>query len=481
MKISLLRCIHLPGRLSKPSGGNQSFPEFQKQLFSGRSNQLQTGVLPACRVCHNHGRVPPHYHYILFYSGFDSHRSEIIDCISGVIFLPGTPCFLLLFLCRKLLPAEFRQESTADQPDWQGFAAVIFCETMIGNDERKENHMGNQEETGKIVICDSEADYGERLMEYLKGHLSFPCEMELYTSAEKWKSFREKSEGKTALLIVAEREYEEGAGRTEEGSVLVLNETGQYLGENVRSVSKYQSTDVILEIVKELAMGQEGTVPGMIRHGTGCRIIGCYTPISRCLQTTFSLAFGQLLARQHKVLYLNFENYPGLDRMLGRSFRGTVADLLYYNECARERLTAQLALLTENLNGLDYIPPMKSFTELRAVRKEQWLELFHSLEEITDYEYVILDLSESTDGLFSILRECEQIFTIVRDDEWSRAKVTAYEQLLQSGGCEDIAAKTRRCRFPIFRELPAALENLTHGEMEDKVRKIMEEEGYGGT
>ena len=165
--------------------------------------------------------------------------------------------------------------------------------------------------------------------------------------------------------------------------------------------------------------------------------------------------------------------------MLGRTFRGTVADLLYYNECARERLTAQMALLTENLNGLDYIPPMKSFTELKAVRKDQWLELFHSLEEITDYEYVILDLSESTDGLFSILRECEQIFTITRDDAWSKAKVAAYEQLLQSDGCEDIAARTRKCRFPIFRELPAVLDNLTHGEMADAVRKIMEEEGYG--
>ena len=341
--------------------------------------------------------------------------------------------------------------------------------------------MVNQEESGKIVICDSEAGYGERLMEYLKGHLPFSCNMELYTSVEKWKDFRKKSEKKTTLLIVAEKEYAEGAGQNEESCVLVLNETGQYLGENIRSVSKYQSTDVILEIVKEVVMGQEGAALGMIRHGIGCRILGCYTPISRCLQTTFSLAFGQLLARQHKVLYLNFENYPGLDRMLGRTFRGTVADLLYYNECAREKLTAQLALLTENLNGLDYIPQMKSFAELKAVRKEQWMELFQSLEKITDYEYVILDLSESTDGLFSILRECEQVFTIVRDDEWSKAKVASYEQLLRLGGCEDIAARTRKCYFPIFRELPAVLDNLTHGEMADAVRMIMEEEGYGGT
>ena len=123
---------------------------------------------------------------------------------------------------------------------------------------------------------------------------------------------------------------------------------------------------------------------------------------------------------------------------------------------------------------------MKSFTELKAVLEDQWIGLFHSLEEVTDYEYIILDLSESAEGLFRILRECDRIFTIVREDEWSGAKLAAYEQLLQMNGYEDIAARTRKCRFPIFRELPAAMENLTHGEMADHVRRIMEEEGYEG-
>ena len=55
--------------------------------------------------------------------------------------------------------------------------------------------MTDQKDPERVIICDSETCYGERLMEYLKGHLPFPCEMELYTSAEKrkkrerWKCF----------------------------------------------------------------------------------------------------------------------------------------------------------------------------------------------------------------------------------------------------------------------------------------------------
>ena len=335
--------------------------------------------------------------------------------------------------------------------------------------------MGETGNAGRIAICDSELCYGERLLEYLKIHLPFPCELELYTGAQR---LQERCSEGICLLVISEREFEKMPGEKRKEPVLILNESGKYLGEQENSISKYQSIDGIARMVRELVMRQSDVTPGMIRHGGKCRIIGCYTPLTRCLQTTFALMLGQLLARKHKVLYLNFENYSGLDRMLGRSFHGSVADLLYYNECAREKLTGQLALLVENLNGLDFLPPMKSFLELKAVQKDQWISLFHSIEEVTDYEYILLDLSESVEGLFPILRECGQIFTIVREDRFSQAKLASYEQFLKAEGCEDIAARTRRISFPVFRELPAAMENLTHGEMADLVRKMANEEGY---
>lgn len=328
-----------------------------------------------------------------------------------------------------------------------------------------------------IAICDSERSYAERLMEYLRQKLASNYEIEMYTSAEKMLDLCDPE--KIILAVVAEKEYGTDVEKAGFAQVLVLNETGNYLGSDVVNYSKYQSMETLIAVIRQMCVMEEQSTPGAIRHAGPMHIIGVYTPISRCLQTTFSMTMGQILARKGKVLYLNFENYSGLDIMLGRTFRGTVADLIFYNDVAREKLSGQLQSLAENLGSMDFIPPMKSFVELRSIRGSQWLELFQSIEQVTDYEYLILDLSEQTDSLFTILRECEQIFTIERDDAISTAKMTGYENLLRAGGCEDIATKTKRWKFPVFKELPANMENLTHGEMAECVRRLLLEAGYG--
>ena len=327
-----------------------------------------------------------------------------------------------------------------------------------------------------IAICDSERSYAERLVEYLRRQLPQNYEMEMYTSAERLLSLCNPE--RVALLIAAEKEFCREMREAGFSRILVLNETGAYPGKDITCCSKYQSIAEIVAVIRRMCSMGESSVPGAMRHTGPMHIIGVYTPISRCLQTTFSITMGQLLARRGKVLYLNFENYSGLDRMLGRTFHGTVADLLFFNEVAREKLAGQLQGMVENIGGLEFLPPMKSFIELRTIQGSQWLDLFRTIEQVTEYEYLILDLSEQTDGLFQILRECEQIFTIEREDSVSQAKMLGYEAILRESGWEDLAAKTKRWQFPVFRELPASMESLTHGEMADYVRKILLETGY---
>ena len=199
-------------------------------------------------------------------------------------------------------------------------------------------------------------------------------------------------------------------------------------------------------------------------------VIVIYTPIGRCLQTTFSLTLGQMLARKQKVLYLNFEIYSGFSRMLCKNFSSDISDLMYYFNCAREKLLYRLESMVETVNGLDFIPPTEIYQNLAGIRGEQWLDLFREIEKTGKYEYLILDLTDGIMDLWEVLRGCDYIYTIAREDGLSMAKIEQYERVLESVGYGDINVKTVKWKLPMFKQLPLKFEELTYGELSAFIR-----------
>ena len=325
-----------------------------------------------------------------------------------------------------------------------------------------------------IAVCDSDVLYAGRLVEYLRGEAAFPCDIRLYTGADRL--LEDPSSREASLLVIAQSQYGEAVAESGFERLLLLNEGGVLL-EEPENISKFQSMSNIVFCIREKCALEEEPVVSSLRHGRPMVRIGVYTPVTHCLQTTFTMTLGQILARDHRVLYMNFEAFSGLEKMLDREFRGSVSDLIYYNECAREKLAGQLELLTEDVGGLHFLPPMRSFIELRSIRRDQWSSLLRTIEKVTEYEYLLLDLTEHTDGLLDLLRACDRVYTIVRDDSPSRAKYFQYEDLLRQMDYEDIRMRTKHWRFPVFRELPTSREDLTRGELAVYIRRrLMQDE-----
>ena len=195
------------------------------------------------------------------------------------------------------------------------------------------------------------------------------------------------------------------------------------------------------------------------------QIIGIYTPVGRCLQTTFSLTLGQMLARQFKTLYLNFEIYSGFSKMLSREFNSDISDLMYYFNCAREKLVCRLESMVETIGGLDFIPPAQMIQNLNGIRGSQWLDMFHEIEKTSEYEYLILDLTDGIMDLWDVLRGCDHIYTITKGDGLAIAKIEQYEKILEDMNYGDITSKTTKWRLPVFKHLPASFEEMTYGEL----------------
>ena len=337
-----------------------------------------------------------------------------------------------------------------------------------------------------FAICDMEEAYALRMAEYMLEKIRLPYALHLFTKVEELERFMEQEE--IEILLIAESALEllrEEYVRQQVVQMFVLQEND--MRENdiqegrfpAAYISKFQSPEKIVAVLIEAAVGLSEWSRTRTQNETEVKLIGIYSPIKRCLQTSFALTMGQILAREHRVLYFNFESYSGFGQMLGREFLADVTDVMYYFRCDKEKLALHLPTITQNINGLDYIPPMQSQMELWETDGRQWLELCRKIAEIGQYEYIILDLDDGMIGLFDLFRECYKIYTITRDDSFAVAKLNQYEQILKFNELEEIADRTVKCRFPIFKEVPVNLELMTHGELAGYVKAIIREDLYG--
>lgn len=331
-----------------------------------------------------------------------------------------------------------------------------------------------------LALCDMEQEYASHFMDYLHRPAvmeNFPFEVRAYTNGESPGRIGRGEEA--AFLLISQSLYERGK-EWEDGRILVLAEDTSG-PPDVPWIGKYQPMEAVVRRIIELSV-QTGILPpasGPGRAGN-VRLIGIYSPVGRCLQTTFSFTLGQLLARNHKVLYLNFECFSGLGRMLRREFRTDLSDLIYFIHNRDGRFFYRLEGMAQKVCGMDFIPPVFSCMDLMQIEKEEWITLLDELESCGLYEYILLDLTESVQGLFDLLKRCNRIYTIVKEDGFAEAKQEHYEELLRCMELEEILSKTRKCRLPIFRTLSTDLENLTHGELAGLVGKLIEEDLLGG-
>ncbi len=326
----------------------------------------------------------------------------------------------------------------------------------------------------QLVICDSNEAYAHKLQDYWMREKCMPCRLEFYTD---WNKFKEYISGQSpGVCIVSEDLLQEPKEEAEllkyADKILLLCEEKEGIPKN--GVYRYQDAVTLAKQICQLSELGINRLDGA--KMTQTKLIGVYTPIGRCLQTSFTLVLGQMLAAKHKVLYLNFESFSGFSQMMQRNFNADMADLLYFLKNLSQDFSQQFTGMKQTINGLDYIPPAFSYIDISRVLPSEWEHFFEELEKMQEYEYILLDLTDYVQGLYQILRSCSHVYTITRNDGMALAKLSHYEDVLKELAYEDVLEKTKKCSFPIYRQLPMSVEELMYSELADYTRRILKED-----
>lgn len=295
-----------------------------------------------------------------------------------------------------------------------------------------------------LVICDEDVNYSARLAAFFNGKRELAFQVKICGDPVELQDVLADSE--ESILLLNEAFVLNELIKEWQGEMLVLSEkkrTGNYGGKH--SLFKYQSGNkILLQILEEC---EEQNMDGVwrVRKSSKGKVIGLFSPIRRLGQTTFALTKAKELSKECNVLYMNLETYAGSEGLFSTNQNKTMSTLLYYAKQESDNVGMILTTLVCSMNGVDYIPPVKNSEDLYAVTKEEWLWLFRELLRNSIYDVLVLDLSECIQGLYEILKFCDEVYMLTTDDQIAASKIKQYEQDLRQMGCVEVAERMIRC------------------------------------
>ena len=340
-----------------------------------------------------------------------------------------------------------------------------------------------------LAILSTERRYAERLCDYCNRKKSLLLTAVAFDNADECAAFAAKHNIEILLadsgLINAECMNPDGRGAAairasriiglEEGISFerAFAESGRdgYVG-----VNKYQPAETL---IRDIMSGCEGRdmyfdEAAPIR---AARVIGVYSPVSRCGKSSFAITLGRMQAKRHKTLYISLEEFSCLGMFSGERYELTLSDAVYHMK--QGSLTSQrLYSMIHNIGGLEYIPPMRCADDSNAVSGEDYVRLINEILKNSLYEVLIIDMDRYADEASELLEICDTVYMPVLQDAMNRMKTESFVAYLKTSERGYIADKLVSINTPQPENTAlqglSYLDSLLYGSMGDMVRELGE-------
>jgi len=333
-----------------------------------------------------------------------------------------------------------------------------------------------------LAILDIDERYLFKLQSLLEERESFPFSVGIYTNISH--VMRDIEKGLIDILLISDQLFNPDDNLFRSAKLLViLLGSGVFKSDDIPYIWKFQSGEAIRREILSYytdhrSVSEKDSKSEGMHYYSGhksTKIIGIFTPIQRCLQTSFSIHLGQALSETSPALYLNLEPLSNLAPINNPKERD-LSDLIYYLRSGNERLIYKLESLVRRIKNLDYIPPARSFIDLSSVSKEDWLLLLDTLTSFGSYDYILLDLTFSVSGLLDVLRRCDYIVSINHTDSYALEKQEQFINILKTLDYTDILTKTKYIDLSMVNLSQNELSALSSSNIMSAVKKYISEE-----
>lgn len=321
---------------------------------------------------------------------------------------------------------------------------------------------------GKMILLDSDREYGKRLAEYFNVSDWMPFKVEVFSDSETMERYI-----KTAspdLLVVNEQLLKEEFRKF---PLFVLCETLMVAEMDSPQIYKYQSAREVGKEIISCYAAEAKHQAVVVRQGT-LKIVGVYSLDRKKEKNLLAWEMAKYLGKRGKTLYLNLEPYSGMEEHLGKFSGESLSDFLFFLRQNRGNTGFRLQGMTEQVSGVDYVPPAKAWEDIRDIRMDEWKKLIQTIESETEYASLVLDISEVAGDFMFWLTVCEKVFMPIGEDRYSQARKKEMQSFLERRTDKELMDRWKVCFLSTHQDFPEYAE-AAHPEIEKIIRKLFEE------
>ncbi len=295
-----------------------------------------------------------------------------------------------------------------------------------------------------LVICDKDKQYAYKIAGYINNKPGFPFEVRVPDSLDE--IVNKKTSMNIDLFLVDEDVAEEFRAYVPGTDTIYLSGNSLKREGFKDMIYKYQSVDGMIKEILLYASSRDD-LKNLISRKSQMKIIGLFSPIGRSGQTGLGLAVGQLLSRDHRTLFISMDCYGSIsEENVNIPWSGDLSDLLYSVNNDSKDIATLIGGASGSLGSLDIMPPMDRHNDLISITFDEWKSFLRHIEDHTDYDFVILDLSKAIQGLTEMIALCSKLIVTVTDEENNRKRLNSFMKEIET--IENIKMNTDYISIP---------------------------------
>lgn len=327
-----------------------------------------------------------------------------------------------------------------------------------------------------LVILDREEDFLYGIGRYFQERLLKSFDIYSFHRKESLVKFAEEKKKEIQVFLGSICLTEKEQKQLNIKQAIYLSDGRRIEERETPAIYKYQPVEGIMKEFLEICHFTREM--GRVAVKGSVRFLGVYSPVGRCGKTSLALVMGQVLAQKKRVIYVNLEEWPGFERIIGGYEGLDISDLIYYIKQGKKELGIYLDGMVVTLNQLKILPPVKKAPDIQEAEAKEIEVLFEEIVNSGEYDIVLVDFGSQIKSTFQLLERFEKVYMPVLKDQVSVAKQEQFLDFLKTSEYAEMEQKIKICRMRFLENLEEeSVEEMYYGNFGKFVKELLEEEG----